>query len=115
MFQDDVEMDTKSHTDSITLESELKQLWDKIRIATERISQLREQSDKYHDRVEHLEREVVRLQSELNRREKEIKQVKFDHSQLSNSLSGNNVLTPDEKEALKAKIKDFIAKINSHL
>jgi len=110
-----VDTEVNKHTNSPLLETGFKQLWEKIRAATEFISQLREQSQKYQSQAERLENEVVRLRSELNQKEQELKRLKVDHAQLSGSLSDNNILTPEEKEALKSKIKDLIAKINSHL
>lgn len=115
MNQRHVEMDVKSSTDALTLESRLKQLWEKVQAAAERISQLKDQNEKYKTQVAYLESEVLRLRSELNQKEQEIKRLKLNHSQLSESVSGNNFLSPEEMEALKSRIKDLIAKINSHL
>ena len=96
-------------------ESGFKQLWERIRATTEFISQLRERNQKYQGQIERLESDVVRMRSELNQREQELKRLKLDHAQLSGSLRDNNVLTSEEKESLKNRIKDLIAKINSHL
>lgn len=108
-------MEVKTYTESVSIESALKHLWEKVRVAAERLSQLREQNETYRAQVEHLEREVVKLRSEFAQKEQENKRIKADHTQLTNSLGDNNILTPDEKEALKNRIKELIAKINSHL
>lgn len=110
-----VETEVQTHGDSRLLESSFKQLWDKIRAATERISQLREMSQKYQSQVERLEGEILRMRSGMNQKEQEMKRLKLDHAELTGSLGNNDVLTLQEKEALKSKIKDLIAKINSHL
>jgi len=110
-------VDTEVHIqgDSRLLEASFKQLWDKIRAATELISQLREMNQKYHSQVENLEGEIIRLRSGMSQKEHDMKRLKLDHAQLSGALGNNDFLTIEEKEALKSKIKDIIAKINSHL
>lgn len=108
-------MEVKTYTETVSIESALKHLWEKVRIAAERISQLREQNETYRTHMEHLEQEIVRLRSELTQKEQEMKRLKADHSQLASSLGDNNILTPEEKESLKTRIKELIAKINSHL
>jgi len=110
-----LEMEVKSTTDSLAFEALLKQLWEKIRSASEKISELKQENEASRARMEHLEHEVDKLRSDLIRRDQEIVRLKQDHSQLSSTLSDNNVMTPDEKEALKERIRELIAKINSHL
>lgn len=110
-----VEMEVKSHADSFALEGLLKQLWEKVRSASERISELKQENEASKARLEQLEHEVDKLRSDVGRKDQEIWRLKQDHSQLSTTLNENNILTPDEKEVLKQRIKDLISKINSHL
>ena len=110
-----VDMEVKSYTESLTLESLVKQLWEKVRTAAERISQLKEENESFKTRMEHVEHELSKLHSDINQKEQEIRRLKQDHSQLTNAVGSNNVLTIEEKEALKERIKELIAKINSHL
>lgn len=108
-------MEVKTHSDNASVEVALKHLWEKIRIATELISQLREQNELYRTQKEGFEQEVIRLRNALAQKDQELKQLKANHSALTNSIGGNNILTSEEKEALKARIKELIARINSHL
>lgn len=108
-------MEVKTLIENASVEVALKHLWEKIRIATELISQLREQSEQFRSQKEYLEQEIVQLRDELARKDQELKQLKVNHSALTNSIGGNNILTLEEKDALKARIKELIAKINSHL
>lgn len=108
-------MEVKTYTENVTIESALKHLWEKVRLATERIAQLREQNEAYRSQVEYLEKEIVRLRNESTQKEQEMKRLKADHSELTDSIGGDNILTSEEREALKSRIKELIAKINSHL
>ena len=110
-----VDREVSSHADSQLLESVFKQLWDRIRAATELISHLREENKTYGGQAERLEGELVQLRAELNQKEQEIKRLKVDHAHLEGALGDNEVLTIEEKESLKGRIKDLISKINSHL
>ena len=110
-----VDREVNTDGDSQLLESVFKQLWDRIRAATELISHLREENKKWEGQAERLEGELVRLRSELNQKEQEIKRLKLDNAQLEGALGDNDVLTVEDKEALKGRIKDLISKINSHL
>ena len=115
MNQLQVEMDVKNYADSRTIESAFKQLWEKVRTAAELISQLRDENKTYKSQRENFESEINRLKAELTQKENELKRLKADHNHLSQSMGGNNILTAEEKESLKTRIKDLISKINSHL
>jgi uncharacterized coiled-coil DUF342 family protein len=108
-------MEVKTYTESLSLEVGLKHLWEKVRTASERITELREQSQNYRSQIEYLEQEIVRLRAELSQKDQELKQLKVSHSALTNSIGGDNILTVVEKEALKTRIRELIATINSHL
>ena len=110
-----VDREVNTHGDSQLLESVFKQLWDRIRAATELISHLREENQKYRSQTERLEGELARLRSESSQKEQEMKRLKLDHAELSGALGDNDFLTTEDKEALKGRIKDLISKINSHL
>lgn len=110
-----VDMEAKSYAEVLTLESLLKQLWEKVRLAAERISRLKEESESYRSQVEQLEHEVNKLRSEIGQKEQEVKRLKQDHSQLANTLNNNNILSAEVQESLKIRIKELIVKINSHL
>jgi chromosome segregation ATPase len=96
------------------VEEAVRTLWDKIRTATELISRLKQERSTLQHRVSALEQELSSLRSALSSKEQELKKVRSDYSQ---SLQGANVLgaSEEEREILKNRIHDLIAKINSHL
>ncbi|MBI4549116.1 MAG: hypothetical protein HY707_14120 [Ignavibacteriae bacterium] len=97
-----------------SVEETLSLLWEKVHAATELISQLRETRRSLDGRVSKLEQEVTSLKLELQTKEQELKKLRTEYSSLLNSRD-NNVFTQEEKENLKNKIRELIAKINSHL
>lgn len=110
---------------STAIESSLKKLWGKIKIATELIERLRSEKDQLSGRISTLEGELTMLQgkmdsldretkNEIGAKEQEIRQLRAERNQLIQA-SSNNGFTDEEKDVLKGKIKDLIAKINSHL
>jgi|ERR1041385_167466 peptidoglycan hydrolase CwlO-like protein len=109
---DDKETDVLKNADM--LEEALKAVWDKVRAAGDLIGQLREEKKSLAVRSNDLEKELLALRSELANREQELKRARAEYAQLVSS-NGHNVLSDDEKENLKNKIRDLLAKINSHL
>ncbi len=96
-----------------TLESSLEALWDKARRVSEALTQIRETNGELLRRVEDLESSGERLKQELATKERELERLRQEALRLQSN--GSNILTKEEKEALKARIKDLIGKINSHL
>ncbi len=78
------------------------------------VSQLREQKKSLLERERLLQQQLESLRRTLESKEQELKRLKTEHLQLVNS-NGNNMLSDEERESLKRKIRDLIAKINSHL
>ena len=109
-----MERDVEVVKDAQLLEDALKALWEKARSISELVSQLKEEKKSDHERERVLQQEVESLRSLLANKEQELKRLKAEHVQLVNS-NGNNMLSEEEKENLKNKIRDIIAKINSHL
>ena len=96
------------------VEETLKVMWEKARATAELISQLRDAKRFLDDRVAKLEQEMSSLKSDHQLKEQELKRLRVEYSQLLSSKD-NNVFTHEEKENLKDKIRELIAKINSHL
>ena len=96
------------------LEGVFKVIWEKTRAASDLINQLREERRDLAVRVTGLESEVQKLLTALADHEQEFRRLKTEHAQLLNS-NGSNLLTDDDKERLKARMRDLIAKINSYL
>jgi chromosome segregation ATPase len=108
-----VEPEVMSGNDIKSLESSLQALWEKARQVSEILVQLREKNVMLQGRVEELEESDQRLKQELQGREKELERVRQEALRLQSN--GSNVLTKEEKEALKSRIRELITKINSHL
>ncbi|HLX11527.1 MAG TPA: hypothetical protein VKS81_01820 [Bacteroidota bacterium] len=109
---------TDSHVEtskqSQSLEQALGRLWEKIRSASELINALRTDNRNLNERVDILEAELTTLRSEVVGRDVEIKRLRAERSQILQS-NGEHHFSQEEKDSLKEKIRDLIAKINSHL
>ncbi len=112
--EEKLERDLQPANGEQTLEEALRTLWDKARSVSERLSELREQNRFHEERERTLERELEALRVQLVSRDQELKRIKAEHAQLLSAGDGN-AFTAEEKESLKVRIRDLIAKINSHL
>jgi uncharacterized protein (DUF3084 family) len=108
-----VEPEVASAKDIKNLESSLQALWEKARQVSESLTQLKEKNTVLQGRVEELEQSERKLKQELQGREKEFERLKQEALRLQSN--GSDLLTKEEKEALKSRIKELITKINSHL
>jgi septal ring factor EnvC (AmiA/AmiB activator) len=102
-----------SGKDIKTLETSLEALWDKARRVSEVLVQLKETNGVLQRKVEDFEVVEQNLKQELAAKERELERLRQEALRLQSN--GSNILTKEEKEALKARIKDLIGKINSHL
>jgi septal ring factor EnvC (AmiA/AmiB activator) len=107
------EAEVISGKDIKTIETSLEALWDKARRVSEVLVQLKETNGVLQKKVEGLETVEQNLKQELAAKERELERLRQDALRLQSN--GSNILTKEEKEALKARIKDLIGKINSHL
>ena len=108
-----MEAEVISGKDIKTIESSLEALWDKARRVSEVLVQLKETNGVLQKKVEDLESVEQNLKQELASKDRELERLRQDALRLQSN--GSNILTKEEKEALKARIKDLIGKINSHL
>jgi len=108
-----MEAEVISGKDIKTIETSLEALWDKARRVSEVLVQLKETNGVLQRKVEDLEAVEQNLKKELVARDRELERLRQDALRLQSN--GSNILTKEEKEALKARIKDLIGKINSHL
>lgn len=107
------EAEVISGKDMKTIETSLEALWDKARRVSEVLVQLKESNSVLQKKVEDLEAVEQNLKQELALKDRELERLRQDALRLQSN--GSNILTKEEKEALKARIKDLISKINSHL
>ncbi|HZY11074.1 MAG TPA: hypothetical protein VFF29_07960 [Bacteroidota bacterium] len=96
------------------LENVFKTAWEKVRAATELINRLRNEQLQLTKRVSDLEDEVRSLHADITNKEQELKRLRLERSQMMNT-NDQTSFSEDERENLKNKIRDLIAKINSHL
>lgn len=96
------------------LEESIRTLWQKVRVATETISHLREERVSLQTRLAEIEMNAANLRNELLNKDQELRKLRGEYHQLvqSNGASG---FSTEEKEILKVRIRELIAKINSHL
>ncbi len=96
------------------IESVLRSFWEKARAAGELIARLREEKTEAERKLNEMEAEVASLGREIQAKEQELKRLRAEHAQLTSS-NGREFFTTEEKEILRERIRELIAKINSHL
>jgi len=95
-------------------EDALKVLWDKVRAASALIGDLKSERQSIHERLTSAHVQIESLKNELQNKEQEIKRIRAELVQASNSSSSFS-FSNEEKEILRDRIRELIAKINSHL
>lgn len=96
------------------LDDSFKSLWEKVQTAAGLIQELRADRRLLRDRIAELEANLGSVRTENQQRDAEFKRLRTEHTQLLNS-TGNAGFSGDERESLKAKIRELVSKINSHL
>jgi predicted nucleic acid-binding Zn-ribbon protein len=112
--QEPIQVEVNTSNDNSPLEGLFKGVWERTRATSELIHQLRDEKQKITQRIAELDIEMQKLRTAFANQELELKRLRSEHAELLNS-NGDNVLSPDERERLKSKVRDLIAKINSHL
>ena len=100
--------------DGARVESQLRDLWERLRALAQHVHDLRDEKQTLLDKVAFLEQDLETHKVGLQKKENEMRSLRAEHLQLVNS-SGKNSLTDEEKEYLKGRIRDLIVKINSYL
>ncbi len=107
------EVEAMEKKDLKKLEESIQALWGKARLVSDQLLQLKKENKELRNRVLSLEVEESRWKEELRRRERELEDIR---SQLTLAQSnGSNLFSKEELEALKARLKELIGKINSRL
>jgi len=123
--QQTTEVEPTIAKESQLLEEIFKPIWEKVRKAGELIHHLQEEKDKLKNKVSELEQsssqkiqslenELKVLRQELGTREQELKRVRNENTQLM-SDNGQHIFSLEEREIIKDRIRELIAKINSYL
>jgi hypothetical protein len=103
-----VELSSESarQTETGLLENGLRVLWEKVKRAGELIGSLREENGALRARCDQLEMELRKLQTELQKREQQTARVAHE---------AGTVISNGEKEALAARVKELLGKIEAYL
>lgn len=96
------------------LDEALRALWQRVRLASELISKLRQEKSDLLAKLNDFEDEVSSYRGQLSRYEDEVRRLKAEQAQYRSGDGAGN-FSPEEREALKIRIRELIAKINSHL
>ena len=110
--QNEAEISIVSNMDNI--EAVLKTFWEKARFAVDLITRLRDEKHVLLARQKELEDELQEVYAEISKIEQDMKRLKSEHAYLQQSRSDDS-FTIQEKEELKSRIRELIAKINSHI
>jgi FtsZ-binding cell division protein ZapB len=106
--------ESKTLPDQENVEAEIKKLWDKIRKASEVIFMLRDEIQTLKTENSELHQKYEDLKTASDSRYQELARIRAEYTRLASSLS-EETFSLQEKEALKNRISELIAKINSHL
>lgn len=101
--------DTIVQADANPLESGLKALWDRVKRAGEVIVSLRSDNAQLKTRVDDLERELRRLQSELQKKDQVLQET------TARRAEGESVFSNGERDALIVRVKDLLSRIEAYL
>lgn len=108
-----LDADAADKKDLRQLEGSLQKLWEKARLVSDSLLRLRSENQELKSRIASLESQEHHWTEELQRRERDLKQIR---SQLAQAQSnGSNLFSKEEAEELKSRLKELITKINSRL
>ena len=108
-----VESEPAGKVDVRHLDEILQRLWEKARVVSESLTRMREENQSLKKRVTDLEHVERKLISEIQKSDGDLQKVRSELLKLQSN--GSDLLTKEEKEALKARIKELISRINSRL
>jgi chromosome segregation ATPase len=100
--------------ETVALDEMLRSVWDRTKQATELIESLRNENRELQSRVRNLEGDVSSLRGDVASRELDLRKTRAELTQVLNA-SGTHMFSPEEREMIKAKIRELISKINSYL
>jgi predicted nucleic acid-binding Zn-ribbon protein len=106
--------ESKTLSEQENIEIEIKRLWDKIRKASEVIFMLRDEIQTIKNQNSELQQKYEDLKTTMGSKEQEYARIRAEYTRLGSNIGGET-FSPQEKEALKNRILELIAKINSHL
>jgi uncharacterized protein involved in exopolysaccharide biosynthesis len=111
--QEQIEQEVASVENS--LETALKQLWERAYAASTTISTLREENHAIQLKANELESRILQMQSDLSARDSEIDTLRKEIETILQSSASNGKIAKEERAVLQEKVKAMLDKINSHL
>ena len=108
-----VEKQASPQNELRALEGGLKALWDRVKQAGETIARLREERTTLHARVSELEATVAELERTLGQHRAMIKGLETQLGE--RPAAGEGVFSNGEREALAARLKDLLVRIEAYL
>jgi peptidoglycan hydrolase CwlO-like protein len=106
--------DSKILSEQENIEVEIKRLWDKIRKTSEVIFMLRDELQTLKNQFSELQQKYDDAKNSIGIKEQEYSRLRAEYTRLGSNV-GEETFSQQEKEALKNRISELIAKINSHL
>lgn len=91
------------------IESQIKALWEKAQQAGDLIVRLREEKHELQTENTNLRQEIAALRSELSSREQHLQKV------AAHAAKSSEIISNGEREALTARVKELLAKIDAYL
>jgi len=95
------------------IEVSLQRLWEKARAVSDLIVRLKNENKELRMQVESLKEQERLWGEERSACVQQLEQLRAQLNEMQNQ--GQALIAKEEKEELKAKIRELIAKINSHL
>jgi chromosome segregation ATPase len=108
-----VAADLSGAPDIKDIESSLQKLWERARRLSEVILQLRKENEQLRSTLAEHQDSEHSLSASMRRKEQELAGVQAELKKLQQN--GSSFLNREEKEALTAKIKELISKIDARL
>jgi hypothetical protein len=108
-----VDAEAAEKKDLKQLEASLQALWEKARLVSESLLRFKAENRELQNRITSLEGKERQWSEELQRRERDLEEVR---KQLAHAQSnGSGLFSKEESEVLKTRLKELIIKINSRL
>ncbi len=111
MDEHPVDISTALAGDARSLENGLKELWARVRRAAELIARLREEKHALEGKVGEMERELLRLQQEVARKDQAIAKMKAEQGDARPPAA----MADGERDALTARVKELLVKLDAYL
>ena len=108
-----IEAEPEQKHDLRRMEESLQKLWEKARLVSDSLIRLKSENKELRDRIASLASQEHQATNELRSKLSEIEQIRVQLSEAQSN--GHNLLSKEETDALKIRLKELIVKINSRL